>query len=300
MRDDCCAEDGACARDERCSVPGLCGCNVRDDKCFAKCAQEYPTSVELMTDLSECKQTKCSVCSQPVWACLEAPLTWLKPKTAADINVIFRLQDILTYVPKGAVAIHACRAGDLACASQVASAISGPDGFAELKVPPGLLGFSGYFELFPAPGDPDPVVKMLLQHTSPPLAEAVDLVRGVISQAQFDTFALLLKPGKGANPELGHIVLQAADCNSNGADGVTFELADPSLAEVQFYLDESELPSTTLGKTMAPNQMGGFANVKPGTVTVVARVAATQQKVAEVNVIVRKDTLTFMGVGPAP
>lgn len=300
VNDKCCAEARACQEDDRCSLPGLCGCNVNDDKCFAKCAEEHPTSVALMTELRTCRQNKCSTCSQPVWGCLDAPRSWLKPGTAADIGVIFRLQDFVTYAPKANVAISACKAADIACGTQVATATSSATGFAELTVPPGLLGFSGYFQLFPAPGDPDPVVKTILQHTSPPLVEHVDFVRAVLSQAQFNTFALLLLEGKGADPELGHLVLQAADCNENEAAGVVFELADPTLAQVGFYLDENGLPSKTLTKTMAPTQLGGFGNVKPGSVTVLARVAATGQKVSEINVIVRKDTLTFTVIGPAP
>jgi len=83
------------------------------------------------------------------------------------------------------------------------------------------------------------------------------------------------------------------------ASGVTVHASTADSSSTRFYL-AGGIPSPAATETEAPEPFGGYLNLPPRLVTMEARVAALDQSLGTLPLIVRPGTLTIAGMLPMP
>ena len=102
------------------------------------------------------------------------------------------------------------------------------------------------------------------------------------------------------DPTRGEVFVLPYDCDAWPAGGVTLALERPDPSSQSFYLDSAGIANATSAQTdvsTASGPMGGFVNVSPGNVTVVASVESVGV-VSKVSAVVRAGAVTLLEIVP--
>ena len=105
--------------------------------------------------------------------------------------------------------------------------------------------------------------------------------------------------GVPLDPARGHVAVAVSDCGNVAASGVTVHASTADSSSTRFYL-AGGIPSPAATETEAPEPFGGYLNLPPRLVTMEARVAALDQSLGTLPLIVRPGTLTIAGMLPMP
>lgn len=121
---------------------------------------------------------------------------------------------------------------------------------------------------------------------------AVRLLTRTIFNLQLGTTAML-------DPNAGHIVAQASDCDQKPRAGVrvSSKFESEAGAPLSFYFTEDQLISGTATET-ASRGLFGIVNAPEGPVTLEADVASTGKALGRVRIWVNKDTISNLSLGP--
>jgi hypothetical protein len=120
-----------------------------------------------------------------------------------------------------------------------------------------------------------------------PASQVVLLTMGLRTAAFIDELGS--SAGLDLDPSLGIILAYPYDCLSNAAPGVSFQASGAGPRAESFYY-ASGTPTQQGTLTSLPLPAGGFANVEPGAITLVASVHGAP--VSSTLVLTRGNTLT--------
>ncbi len=173
----------------------------------------------------------------PNWSCMSGPV----PPTPTSALLKLFLNDVSSAQSSGSFAgtpivgasIRSCTALDFACASPLGNGVSNDDaGIVSMTVPG---GFDGYYELMASN-----FTQSILSR--PPQLHDESAQQGMAS-------AQLLSLGASAagvtdDPTLAVVIVSVADCDSNPAPGVTFQVAAPGPKQRIVYI-QNNLPTAS-------------------------------------------------------
>lgn len=248
--------------------------------------------------------------------------------------------------PIPAMEVKACVATDTICASPVASVFSDCDGYVTIQL---YRGFVGYLLLTPPrpteTGWPEGVTNCfnalaggagndaeasppctdtdvlpvdligLVDMLVPPLATSDDAARLVPVAAAYPLFSratlsgLLAVVNRELDPEAGHFLGQALDCNGAWAAGVTIDVAGvavgdggPSSSKL-FFTDPSGSPTIDTVESSSFGDVGyvnlewdGDSGVRP--IIVSAKRRASGERIGDYAALLRRGHMTRMDMPP--
>jgi hypothetical protein len=223
----------------------------------------------------------------PDWSCLGAPT----PDAGTGVvTVKFFLNDVTTAQSSGSFAgdaivdasLQACNKLDFSCGKPLLETSTDDGGIAFAQVP---AGFDGYYEVR-ATDFPPSILKRSPQIASESIMQGLansSLIALGASFAQVDV-----------DSGLAFVVVTAADCQTNPAPGVTFQVAPLGEKEKLVYLENS-LPSPSATETDFTGSAIVY-NVPAGTVSLTGTIAATGAPLPTVSAIARDGWATFIQV----
>jgi hypothetical protein len=175
-------------------------------------------------------------------------------------------------------------------------------GGVSLQVPTVSGPFDGYFELVAPELGLVPMLWTQLPYpgSSNDVADYFPFyVMGITTtrlQAVVDALRVTRDVGRG------DVFVMPYDCDNWPAGGVTLALDPVDPSSKAFYLDSGGNASATSAETTvstASGPMGGFINVAPGPVTIVASVKSAGV-VSRVSAVVRAGAVTLLEIVPTP
>jgi len=277
----CCEQSLACATDPTCEPLAQTMLACTDPWCLMHHFGSGDGLPPALTDALTCAFTKCAIpCALGrKWSCLgEYGFQDEVPET-----VSFSLwAGHFTGAPTPNIEVKACSRNDLACLNPIDIQTT-VDNFATLSVPG---GFDGYFAI--AGGGLFPV---LYYHFHPlwfDMSAGLDMYPPEFLDAAFAPAVL--------DPELGALDIYIADCFGQPAPDVRFSVS-PGEGTTPYYTVDM-LPVLGPNETTGYGR-GGFLNVQPGIVNVVATLVSTGQEVANTSAVVRAGMVTRLDVFPA-
>lgn len=205
------------------------------------------------------------------WACLgsEPPTPPSDAASAPRAVRSLRIQGFVGGTGMGAAMVRACSVRDPDCLSPVSPwTTANAEGWVDVPL---YAGFDGYLEIT-GPG----AVPVMLFYSTPLAADtAVDsdpeFLVDLETALSFDRLFL----GREAFPNTGVITLRALNCANAPAPDVQFRL-EPS-AVSWYYV--GDIPVATAQAT-TESGVGGFSDVRPGTVVVSAELTESGQQLA--------------------
>lgn len=179
------------------------------------------------------------------------------------------------------VRFRACNKIDIDCAGPTAETFSDVSGFVSIQVD---NGFEGYLEIVK-----DGYYPVLL-FTNPPITQdvSIDTALGLFTPAQFG--GLTGAAGVTVDPERGHVLTGAKNCDDTTTAGVSLTLSTADASSTQFYLRNS-IPDATV-TTTDDSGLGGFLNVTPGFAVLTGKVASIDMTMGKSSILVRKGYLS--------
>jgi hypothetical protein len=221
------------------------------------------------------------------WSCI-GQVQWPPPKKAA-IYAHLTLFEATTMEPLPGMTVDACSADDPDCAAPQATDVSNDEGQVFLEdLPTGAVGWLGSFRVS-GPG----VATNLVTHVKP-LTDDTTYDAPIVSQATLDGAAQLM--GTSADPERGHVLVDAHDCTFQLARDVSIAVGSADDGTVFGY---GNPPDSNASAT----DQSGIAvalNVPPGDVTVTGIVTTSAKTFATVQVPIRPGAVTSFGLEPMP
>jgi hypothetical protein len=280
----CSGSSCECKADADCEQTKGAGSKCVDRKCFAPepqcaadedCAQKGPEYVG-----GRCADRQCL--PNPKWRCEPIPMPPATETIELKLPVIDALQlSLIANVP-----VSACSKLDYTCAQPLATATTGMDGNAVLKVP---ANFAGYIQeterrdytpgLYFVPVIPEDRVLRNF-----PLIQSTAIA------------GLALALGSALDPARGHIMLIAEDCMGNALPGVAFSTPQADTKTVQFYVRD-QVPTSSV-KDTPPEGDGGYLNLPTGTIVITAKEVKTGIELATVTVLSRAGFISTLYIRP--
>jgi hypothetical protein len=182
--------------------------------------------------------------------------------------------------------VHACHKLDLACASPFSEVVSDDAGVVDLTVPG---GFDGYYEVNASSFTP-----ALLSR--PSIFQSESQSQGIVKAQLIAAAGGLAGVSQDPSKTIGIITVE--DCSATVAGGVVFTVGSPGPDESVVYL-VNNLPSTSGTQTDTVSGSALIFNVPPGTLTVTARFADTQELIRTASTIARDNTwVTYLQIRP--
>lgn len=205
------------------------------------------------------------------WGCLEDTEAPAPVDAASAPRAVrsLRVQGFVDTAEMGGAMVRACTLRDPDCLAPVSPWVAAnAEGWVDVPV---YAGFDGYLEIT-GPG----AVPVMLFYSTPLAAEtAVDsdpeFLVDMATALSFDRLFLM----REAFPNTGVITLRALNCANAPAPGVQFRL-EPS-AVGWYYV--GDIPVATAEAT-TESGVGGFSDVRPGTVVVTAELLESGRQLA--------------------
>jgi hypothetical protein len=223
------------------------------------------------------------------WSCVGGSAV---PLSSANVELSILFNDVADEQasngflgnPIPGVTLTSCGKLDPTCASPLGTATSDDAGLAAISVTP---GFDGYYEVSAAN-----YTSSILARTAQRRSEAAQ--QGLAKASLFAMGGQLA--GVTADPNLSFVIVTAADCQSNPAPGVTFQIGDPGSEETIVYF-QNGLPSKSSTSTDATGSAMVF-NAPAGTITVSGTILALQQPLPTATALVRQSWVTYLQLRP--
>lgn len=223
----------------------------------------------------------------PEWACLDgvaaAPNDALGNTTVTYTMLI--VDTVSRATPPGLV-VSACSPLDIECAAPMVDSVRpDADGRVRVRVP---VNFAGFFEVLS-----DQTVPALLFMDGAIVRDTEAPIMLVIGQGPFT--ALTQSQGVAVDPQMGHLLLRAFDCDREFAAGIRF--TNDRGGQPFAFVDT--LP--VVGQTVTDAQgTAGFINVLPG-VAIVESVRASDNLVTRTSSgRVRAGWFTYIDLAASP
>ena len=229
----------------------------------------------------------------PKWSCVGSVTP--PPAGSGMVPLTVGVTRFTTMAPFAGATIKMCGKADLLCTctpeASCPTTMTGADGSATISVP---YGWDGYLDLTDMTGAG--LMETLLYVSSPMSApRSLNVEVGT-----FQEYKALVMSGNGTvDDTTGVLWVNTLDCLDGPASGVSLALdcmfakgSDP------FYF-VSGSPVGTLDQTGA-DAIGGFADVKPGTPTLTATLAANGEAMAVFAAQVKQQSLTVIWLSPTP
>jgi hypothetical protein len=204
------------------------------------------------------------------WACLEGEAPAAADAASAPRAVrSLRIQSFVGGAEMSGAMVRACSLRDPDCLAPISPQLPvSAEGWVDVPL---YAGFDGYLEIT-APG----MVPVMLFYSTPLAADtAVDsdpeFLVSLENALSFDRLFLM----RDAFPSTGVITLRALDCANVPAPGVQFRV-EPS-AVPWYYV--GDIPVGTAVAT-TESGVGGFSDVRPGTVVVTAELMESARQLA--------------------
>jgi hypothetical protein len=251
------------------------------------CTQFEPASDVLDDQTSYVTSADAAPSAAPdaAWACLDQPASATAVPLRASVNLTLSAIDIGSRAAPEGLHARACHRLDVLCEAAVSeAALEASGGPLRLSLP---RGFSGFIELTSASSVPT------LFFLNQPLN--TDAVESLFLVSSSGLRALLTTAGSRLEPEHGHILVRAFDCEGAAASGVEISSGAGGVA----FSFESGLPRVGSNVTLTEG-LAGYVNVRPGLVFLHGRELAGGRVAGETSVIVRGDWLTYADVEPLP
>jgi hypothetical protein len=206
---------------------------------------------------------------------------------AADtVSFGFEALEFITGAPPVNLSIDACRISDVGCIDPVADfRADNPDGEVRLPLP---VGFVGYLDI-----RGDGILPQLFYSSRPVREDSVGRWLPLVAPSTLTVLAgvagVAVESGKGL------LLIEAVDCAATPSGGIHFEA---SAGDSQPFYIVNRLPNFDVTVSVhdeeADMAAGGFLNVRPGFVTVNARLGLEGPIVATFNAQVRADGVTVI------
>ena len=250
----------------------------------------------------------------PVWGCL-GHVTPGTPQNGL-VNVTMPFIDLVSMMPLTGLGVRACQKLDVKCDRPVNSmvAVADPMGISRFQVPSGFDGYGQIVETTDA-GDPiwadagpdagDSGTMMpaagrfipSIVFFQPPIIRDLDYgIVPIFKPSDIDVLAGA--QGNTWDKNYGLFFIGILDCSRKPAAGATFEINVIDQATKRFYYVNG-FPDELAPSTDASG-FGGLLNARPGSITVTARVQATQVKIGEATVLVKAGTASYIYLPPTP
>jgi hypothetical protein len=222
------------------------------------------------------------------WSCLGTPPSDAPPPTLGNTMVTFSIfiADTITRQPPPGLQVSACSPLDIECVRPMADSVQpDADGMVRVPVP---RNFAGFFRVLseqtvPAVLFPDGAVEGDV--TARPMLVIGQLALQALTQSQ----------NIAIDPQMGHLLLRAYDCNRAPAAGIRF--SNDRGGQPFAFVDG--LP--VVGQTVTdPEGTGGFLNVLPGLAVVQSLQAGGGVSTRTASGRVRSGWFTYVDLDPAP
>lgn len=214
------------------------------------------------------------------WSCLgtvDAPTYMNGPSLSGTYNIT----DLLAGTPIADATVNVCAATETDCANPADTGTTDANGMVTLSAP---QNEAYYFEL-DATGYPTH-----LTYVNGPPMDNWSYSSTPLDDTGLGQLTALL--GTSADPNRGHIGLNAFDCGGVAAAGVSFTLDTADGDTVIGYFAPNGFPNSSLTETSQDGRVG-IANVPPGAFVLTATVAATNEVIATRSGYVRAGAITF-------
>jgi hypothetical protein len=183
--------------------------------------------------------------------------------------------DALTNKPDVGYDVKACARNDTACAAPLGSGKTGDNGSVTFTLPTGASGFDGFFAVT-GPSD----VTDLSFVATPLRVDTTGYRRIYWGASAIKTVLATTTTGVTLDPMRGVVAYEVHDCAKRTAAGMTVTLAEADDKTVSGTVDIAKT-AFIVGSTVTDySGQGGFANVRPGPVTLTVRRADTGDVVA--------------------
>jgi hypothetical protein len=229
----------------------------------------------------------------PRWACL-GHVQYPEASTALEALTIPYI-NLLSNHPIPGIRAQACLKLDPTCDDPVSDAgVTNEAGLVTLSVP---SGYDGYIQSLWEAGLPS------LVYISPPIFKPTTVpAEFLLSKQSIDALAFAVRAPDGGpltlDPNDGIAFLGSYDCQLASASGVSFSISPSSPSSTIAYVIGGN-PSTSATET---DNFGSAAivNVPPGSITITATLAATEQVIGTATGFVQAGVITFLSLPPTP
>jgi len=223
----------------------------------------------------------------PEWACLNGEPT--APDDAlgnTTVTYTMLIVDTVTREPPPGLVVSACSPLDIECAVPMVDNIRpDTDGRVRARVP---VNFSGFFQV-----RSDSTVPAMLFMDGALVRDTEAPIMLVIGQGPF--LALTQSQGVAVDPQMGHLLLRAFDCNLSFAAGIRF--TNDRGGQPFAFVDT--LP--VIGQTVTDAQgTAGFINVLPGLAIVESIRTADNVLTRTASGRVRAGWFTYVDLAASP
>ncbi len=285
------SNESACAIDSDCTARGTAFAGAR-------CEANRCVSPALAHDAwVESGQAAEDAGSGP-WRCAGS-IKWGGADPTRSLLVTLPFWEYLQSVPATGLLVKTCALADLECSVPASQGLTNAAGVVSLST---YAGFDGFFLATPMGSDDwfPTIVRVL----PPPLGD-INIGNTAAEHSDVLSTIVLSNIGQTLDPERGHLVVQAVDCDGALAPGVVITVASADSASFRFYTRERapaiELTSTTVTTDSPEGEaFGGYTNLPVGNTEVVLTLASTNQVVARARAPIRKGTLTTFTIPPTP
>lgn len=280
-----------CRVDADCAARGFADRVCRDNVCQAPVAQ---------TDAGGDANVDAGI-TDPRWACL-GKVKWESQINAERIRWRRRYVRFIGEQPLVGLTVRACDRLDLPCSAPLDTKITDANGYVDLDVP---RWFGGFLDLPSATSYPEMLPS--IESITPPPSEASpeNQELPIFSSAHMVSVSelniLLAQIKQELDPNLGHVLGIALDCQGNAASGVEIRPDVRDSKTQTYYTDTTGTPSVTAQTSSQRGELG-FVNSATGPVTIQTRVILNDVAIpmGRYTTFVRKGFISFVTMSPTP
>ena len=277
-----------CAQNESCLANEFCNevCNPFDLICQGNCGYSIPVTLgaDAGAGFGPANSACATTCQNGTnWSCVGSAV-W-PVATTSPITFQVEVYDAASHALLPGVTVRACDGSDADCLTPEATGTTDSNGLVTLTSQ--SVPFTGYLQAASSG------YVTQLSYVYPPITESTD--PGVVVGVGLYPSSYIAEVGAAnkvtLDPSLGIIAAFPHDCSGVPAPGVSF--SGTSLgSRAQAYYEVTNAPTIQATATSLPTPEGGFINVAPGLVTLVA--SANGTPVATVAVQVQKNAITVL------
>jgi hypothetical protein len=307
VKQTCCGIATDCAKNPACVKLDVCrsSCLAGSMDCPPECERKYADGVNDLAPWLDCVQNQCGDACQTGrnWACLDAKVPWLKPKSAGEIKFTITIVDIVGEHPFVGTIAKACSRVDLNCSMPLDTEVTNQEGSAELTVQAGSLGFDGYIDLKGGDNGAGAPIFPAIWYPVPNIVASGS--RGRVQFVSTESLKQLAGlTGAIIDPARGHFAAAAQDCNFTAAGGVTFDVDTKDTMTTVFYFIGG-VPKTNATQTDPVTGIGGYINLPVDRSPLALATARVQvgdeiRTIGSPTYIIRAGTFTTTSIPPIP
>lgn len=238
----------------------LGGCTLAVDAGRQQCTVDADcTRLEPSLEDGACVDALCRPRPDPRWDCLDDELAFFAP-LPEQVRVRVPVVNVVTGAPVAGVEVLACAALDGECVMPLASALTGPGGESELRLPG---GFNGYLRC------QAPSIFPTLYFFGAPLTVDSNAPVSVVSPAVVE--GLDREAAEVTIPGRSRIVVNVLDCTGAPAAGVRVSVPEGDESTIVGYMVDGLYPPSQT-ETSASG-VARILNIAGGNVTVNGQLA---------------------------